>query len=382
MVLAALLGGCTSPVVVTQEVDLPATPTIIKTTRGILAPSSTVPLTETPAQAEGTPTPVLTHTASNVQEFTVTQTPTEPTPLAKPTYVPEETERIVIDFLRTNNGCKLPCLWGIEPSRTEVKAFKEFVQRFGSLDIDGKVIVESRFYEDVGGTDFMFWNGPKVKWIGISYWSSGEKINILRLLLKINLDRGEGEYREFLPLYGDPILKDFAGDFVISRILSIYGKPAEVYISPFPKRYSHSEDDYPPLFSVVLFYPEQGFFMQYIQPRRENGGYYYTCLSEVGDISFVTWEPHKDLQLKDVAQYSSGEGLNELNVSEFKTIHDAARLTVEGFYQKFMRTDGNQCIETRKASWPEIPLYEEGAFGEGRSIALWTFDRAGVQPAW
>ena len=66
-------------------------------------------------------------------ELTATQTPipTSTITLAPTKYPTTFAEQKVEEYLRTNNGCNLPCFWGIIPSETDLNDAIKFFQPFG-----------------------------------------------------------------------------------------------------------------------------------------------------------------------------------------------------------------------------------------------------------
>lgn len=106
-----LTGGCnsfTTPPTLTS-------PSIKTLTKVSPSPTTTPTLTHTQ-----TVTPIITPTATITHTPSITLTPTI-TPTATMTLAPTATfsppkkNEFVLDLIRNNGGCELPCLWGITP---------------------------------------------------------------------------------------------------------------------------------------------------------------------------------------------------------------------------------------------------------------------------
>ena len=76
--------------------------------------SVTIPPTNT---SENPATPTLTITSTQTQTLTQTHIATLSF-LPLPTLNPEEEQATILTLLKSNNGCDLPCWWGITPGKT------------------------------------------------------------------------------------------------------------------------------------------------------------------------------------------------------------------------------------------------------------------------
>jgi hypothetical protein len=130
LIILILIAGCTAP---QSPVSTATQPTPISIP---LTSSSSPTMTVMPTQ---TPTPTKTITPTHWPSVTPrpTKTPTLTptitwTPL--PTLPPDKALARVLELLKTNGGCKLPCWWGITPgltSRDEALAYlASFATRF------------------------------------------------------------------------------------------------------------------------------------------------------------------------------------------------------------------------------------------------------------
>jgi hypothetical protein len=119
-------------------------------------------------------------------------------------------------------------------------------------------------------------------------------------------------------------------------------------IAPFP-------DDLPYIgdFSLVLYYPDQGFFIQYIFPKDENSGNYIGCPSKSAYIDVITWSPQEEYEISEIAKDISGSGINELNYDYFKPVSEVTTMSLDDFYQKFKNPDDTACLETPITYWKQ-----------------------------
>ena len=142
----------------------------------------------------------------------------------------------VLWLLETNNGCQLPCWWGITPGQTTWESAERFFNSFvtdipyvsGSSVINYSPRIPLPF--EVFGVDYLLPTYTVRDGIVIS-------INVDVYVLSAPVDP--------TPSYLMP--------YVLSAFLTSMGQPTEVWLFT----YSYSYENHVP-FSVVLFYRPQG----------------------------------------------------------------------------------------------------------------------------
>lgn len=150
------------------------------------------------------------------------------------------------------------------------------------------------------------------------------------------------------PIYGDTLFAQTFEYYMLPSILSTYGAPEQVSLATWQDDPDHPRIKTQP-FSLVLFYPDQGFFVEYVTEREVIGNRYAGCPSK-SHIYLGTWDPKKVLSLPYVAQ-KAGSVINELNTDYFQSVEDATSLTLDEFYNTFKNPENTTCLETSRDLW-------------------------------
>ncbi len=135
----------------------------------------------------------------------------------------------------------------------------------------------------------------------------------------------------------------------VAQILSDYGRPPEIQL------YTHQAvmmgDPWP--FSVVLFYPQYGFMVEYTSDvETVDGGEIVGCLSNAFYV-FWFWPPSETLSFEEVVQLSSGYELRyEGYIRGWRDLDVATDMTIDSFYRAFQDSSSEPCIRTPQELWP------------------------------
>ena len=240
------------------------------------------------------------------------------TPLT--TFAPEERNRVILDLLKNNRGCRLPCWWGFIPGETRWDEAQPFLRRLGKI------------YMPVDQTNQSLLN-----------------IDV-RIPVPKEIDVSPLAQTYIVENYGDGIIQKLeiypgnAEAYYLVNILRDYGMPGEVWILTFsavPGR------DVP--FVVVLFYPNLGILIKYdtlslrTDPIRG-------CPEQAHYPLLYLWSPKKYLTFDDIAKgnpdfFASGGEIR------FKRLEDATNLNPSLFYKIFKDPKNSQCLETPLNLW-------------------------------
>ncbi len=193
--------------------------------------------------------PVATSPTNNIstqipETFTVTLSPT---PI--PTFLPEETERIALIWLRDNNDCRLPCLLGITPGVTSVQERQAHFAWFGKIEKPGFSTGLGDHAEYGLGIRNMFFNERDVEaTVSVTYHEKNGFVEQMDLSANVT--------REHQEVFGDPLLNKIMQYYLLPQLLSNYGPPSSILIGawhddPFLKA-PYTE------FSTVLVYYDLG----------------------------------------------------------------------------------------------------------------------------
>ncbi|MEP7137927.1 MAG: hypothetical protein ABI904_23615 [Chloroflexota bacterium] len=266
-------------------------------------------------------TPYSTITPSALPSATLT---------AMPTLAEFDAKAEILQLL-ANNSCEFPCLWGISPGITHLDEVKN-LNRFSIFSDGGGVFSEK------GGR--LFLRIPQT--------------NNLLLNLSLEVDMVDGIVDEtffgtqmvrkigngYEDVLGEQSYADITKGFSLSRVLSQYGEPSEVYI--FTRKVVPLGDPWD--FNIVLFYPKNRFMAYYESSvERVKNGNILGCPS-LASSYFWFWNPSKEVSMSDViARY---------DLQQAKPIDVATDMNVKTFYTLFKEPGNEKCIETPQDMWP------------------------------
>jgi hypothetical protein len=287
-------------------------------------PSSTA--LPSPSKRPSTPElPTLTPLPTSItQTPTATSRPTL-TPTLAPTLSADEEKTVVLSLLQDNAGCRLPCWWGFTPGETKWQAAQTF---FLSL---GKEIPSRR--QKSGATSYgVTFHVPQH---GLELEQSyivraDETIEMISLLVLGSPDFEE-EFAQDL------------GNYLLSQLLATYGQPSEVLL----RTYLDPEGMYP--FHLLLYYPEQGIMVRYIDLAERDGEILRFCPKQPG-ITLWLWSPERRMTIMDIA-ITGVEGFPEDEVAYFRPIDEVTEMSIERFYQTFAQSADDTCLETPADLW-------------------------------
>jgi hypothetical protein len=142
--------------------------------------------------------------------------------------------------------------------------------------------------------------------------------------------------------------------YLLPQALSNYGEPSNVFIGPDP------EDDTPTRqtpwipFSIVLFYPDQGFLVNYILPKKLEGDYFRGCLREINELTIITWNPGQRKSISDILAEippSSWTWMTESRLKEFYRPIEQI-MPIDQFYEIYKNSNYPDCIQVPISLWP------------------------------
>jgi hypothetical protein len=274
----------------------------------------------------GTPLPVVslsissaTPTPRNSQLVTATTAPVTPaTPTKAPTLSPAEAEAYVLDLFENNNGCQLPCWWGITPGQTEWLAAQSFLQTF-AVRITSLSTSDPHYYGVI---------------IPIPPVVSSSKIAEHTYIVR------DGYVEMIEALVGGEISL-----YSLSTILNTYGQPTEIWLSTYD--FPRGEGGLP--FAVLLFYPEQGMIARFDDIGANIGEQVRGCPQGKTAVVLAMWNPALKLSFREAVNR-----INELGSFEdwdYLKLEESTDINVETFYQTFRNPDNTICLETPAILW-------------------------------
>jgi hypothetical protein len=276
--------------------------------------------------------------------------PSTPTFVLSPTYLAGDIEAIIQNAIRDNGGCKLPCIWGIDPNKTNPEQAQEFFSRLGKEDREGDFYLDKDIYDDMASLYVIIWNELLRTYFNLSYFHREEKIE--NIVLSVELTQQHEGRASITPVFGDPYFSELVNYYLLPQVLSRYEIPTKILLLTYPD--NPDREDIKPLFSMVLLYEDLGFLVEYLFPRESNGDNFIGCPSKTAYITLVSWDANTKPLLENMVQRISGLGINKLNYSEFRTLEDVTTMQIDDFEDLFKSNDEQACISTPKYRWNHV----------------------------
>ncbi|MFH2102744.1 MAG: hypothetical protein ABIJ39_05235, partial [Chloroflexota bacterium] len=301
----------------------------MKTSKGnllfvlILILGSCQPVQNTPpVPSPSVASPAATLTAT--PEPTTTSTPTS---TAMPTFLPPlpvgTPEEVVLELLRSNHGCQLPCWWGIMPGVTTYPQVTTLLEPLAKRPLY------------IGGSP-------------MTYGLLGAEFTLQEIYsslteVRLDIDFIEGIVQSIV-VYGFeiPDLYD------VGRIMDQFGPPEDILISTV------QTNIYPSLpFILFMFYPDLGMFLSYSVDGYSNGQTIRACLDTwVSYVpSFYLWSPGVTETMADVLEMWA----IKFDWFVLHSLEEATGMTVEAFYETYRHPAADPCINTPAEIWPISP---------------------------
>lgn len=239
------------------------------------------------------------------------------TPL--PTLPPTQLLDRVLVLLQNNNGCDLPCWWGILPGNTTWLQAWSFLSQFdSSIYVAGNTKSRQFANIQIAGPEQLF----PASHLALD-------IEILNGLVHI------------INAYGF----DNTQAFSLQQLLSSHGQPLEVWIHT----YRSYLGGIPPV-DVLLFYPDQGILARYsteLTEIDESGDSASICLDH--SPSLTLWSPDERIDFDQAQDYA------RLDYKEYSkpllSLESATGITLDEFYS--YRSKAQVCLSTKLSLWPE-----------------------------
>lgn len=323
------LVGCTVSTQISTSQDVgPSSLSTIIVSR--VLPTST-PLLETQSPLTMSSTAIMPTVTITVPPTTPTITTTPkstntetPIPISTPPGVVRREQ--VLWLLETNNGCQLPCWWGITPGETEWTIAKEFLNRFDQNIYQASSTPGQVYYEVSIPLPFEVFTEDYTE-LGILVQNGFVEI------IETDVSIGDTPPGHLTP-------------YILSAILMTYGEPAEVWIATYgssPGGGPGSGEILP--FVVVLFYRELGIATLYYDNGVIQGGVVHGCPQEDPAKTLSLWSPDLDLTFEEVVNGSSAFNY------EYLSLEESTEMDVVTFYETFKNADNTTCLETPADLW-------------------------------
>jgi len=289
----------------------------ITTSCAVTVQTQTVPsIPQTPSQVTLTPIFIPTELPippATLMSSTNRHIPSQtPIPTASSTLMPEEMHMLVTELLENNNGCRLPCWWGLRPGETDWQVTRAFLSQF-----DGDMYITGR----PGQLRAAYIQIPMVE----KMLSFGE----IQIAVTIQDE-----------IIENMTISDFKSPtYQLPEFLEVYGPPDEIWLSTF----FDVGDMFP--FVVDLFY-SNGIIVSYSTYGELKGDSIQGCL-DLGP-SLRLWEAKEELTFREAAKMFR----IDLEGTPTLPLEEATGLDVETFYNLYKAPNTATCIETPTELWP------------------------------
>jgi len=257
--------------------------------------------------------------------------------LPAPSPLPQkEAEALILELLQYNPDCLFPCWFGLTPGETDDKATKALFEKLAAVSL------RTTLNDDVDGA---FWRINKDSFLldtitsAIYDQSSSNILESLRITIEVKREVQAGELNT---AWENPLNEQFLQAYRLPSVLSTYNQPRNVLM------FANEGWRY---FELVLDYSDQGFVIWYSAPLDSEGEKFLGC-PEKAFVNLYLWTP--DLTYT-WAEGVTGNGdtseIDSLN-RDFQPLEDVTSMTLDKFYDAFVNTENDTCLETPKELWP------------------------------
>jgi hypothetical protein len=282
------------------------------------------------------------NTISPTSTFTIA--PTKTTTLTPvPTLSQEKAYRLMTDLLHDNNGCQLPCWWGLIPGEATHTDFYRKLIVFDSID-SGHYLNE---FDPSSGEVHLYHIQDDLH-IGISISTRLESDkNTLRLITISTQALYTSGNHDHMYAYGVSAYNELFDSYSLPKLLATYGRPTRVLVEVEKFDY-RDRREHPERFEITILYPEKGIFVSYEMYGERNGEKISGCPAKAF-VQLSLLSPNDQNSYEKVLP--ANDGAWKWKLAYAKSLEDATSMTIEQFYQTFKQP--NHCLESPLSIWPD-----------------------------
>ncbi len=285
--------------------------------------------------------------------YTSTLTPI-PTLTTLPTLSKDEAYDHLLTLLNDTTNCRLPCWLGITPGQSTLHDVLTLIKSLSSIDSKKDYVNPITGNETFADVKIPYPNDNAVIGIAPSYMMASNEDKVL----VANFDTQADWYLDGKwagAAFGNNIYNQLLRPYTLSKILSGYGQPTQIYILGVLRADNISFVSQTPdpmdRFFIHLLFPDRGILMIYEMPIEGRGNYYRICPS----TAMITGEFTPSGNVEDFYNvlHQRGEDLWKLYPPDwvnFKTPEKAFGMAIEQFDQLFL-SNSDSCLETPKSIW-------------------------------
>ena len=281
--------------------------------------------------------------ATTALSVTLTISPTSPTTTAIPsptqtaiatrmpisTLPAEAADARVLEFLKTNASCSLPCWWGITPGITSTDEIQSVLE-----PLLGAVVSDVRFKFSETGGHLLMSPQPNGLEVEIQYLVKDNVVSMVYIYTEMTKDIYD-------KVYDDPLYWEIMSAYTLKAVLTKYGKPDQILIRSF----SDLAGEFNPT-QTLLYYPKVGIIAQYFSPNgllKENGVFVLPTCPPRSHISLRLFNPDSQMSLDQLLAIDD-------SFSKYKDISEATNMNSDTFFQAYKEYDE----KSLKSSCPAV----------------------------
>jgi hypothetical protein len=250
---------------------------------------------------------------------------------------------MLLSLLANNGNCRLPCLWGITPGKSNYKEARGILMPLSSL---AETVVFDWLYPG-GGISPQYIEGDFRLNSSVSYLYNDDGIVSAVYFESLEEELSKDEYGNQLttPIYGSPEFIQRVEYYSLSHLLSEQGIPTSVMIS---RELTYENNRRSFLINIAVLYPNQGIWAQYTTWMAENevGSSMRSCPINARIEMYLTPTENPDsyYALLDKTDW----GTTKVG---YRPLEEVTSMSVDEFYETF-RNPTDQCIEMPTNLWP------------------------------
>lgn len=237
-----------------------------------------------------------------------------------------EAEAKVLELLRDNGDCRLPCFWGFTPDHTSVQMIWSFLYAFRDFSLNGVL-----FTETGGGAGITISRDDLLLQTQLVVEGGHDAQPDIVRWIRVDMTAYNRKAAEGYPekVFDNPLYAQYLQYYTLPYLLSTYGPPSEAYIN-------FDNDERVNEYYLFLDYTEAGWVAMLTMPMTRSGKLVGGCPAKAFTTLWL-WSP-EDSETGKQFGFAGGTAL--------KSIEEATSLTLEEFYQQFKDASNTKCLET------------------------------------
>jgi hypothetical protein len=245
-----------------------------------------------------------------------------------PTWLPKEQEAYLLNLIETNNHCRLPCLFGIQPGLSTWEEIR---------NVEAPLYFRKAYVPDSNG--FLYLHShvkDKIGHLDVAFSGSVRRIEHIIATAYIFL-AGDPHY--------SPAIARAARAYSLPNILAEYGIPSRILLYVQGKIEPNSGT----LVEILLFYDHLGFgihyfFLNAVTQNQENSAF-HVCLKDNHLESFKLYLQAPNDRTPLEKMITTDIGGRFFPYDWLRPLEDTTTLGIEDFYDRFTSSPTKDCFD-------------------------------------